>query len=209
MSNKQGLEPSKGKCSRELADTIIHITMEQRVVYTQDYTRLLALTAVRKCNIRQEHINATSSIASLINNSASRSDIQLTNQFNHWRRKFYSQTLSSCTKGVQRLSGRNNKALLDSNLPKSNNSSVLGSRGNPISRVGETPPGRNRTSSAASQETKRKRNEQALRKKKKQKKAEADRNKLNSKRTALEAQLVANIAANQVVNAILNPQQQQ
>ena len=51
---------------KKMKEIIIHITLEQRIVYIQEYTRSLSLIAVQRCEIRQEYINASSSIASLI-----------------------------------------------------------------------------------------------------------------------------------------------
>jgi len=196
----------------EMADIIIHISMEQRVAYAQDYVRSLSIIAVRKCGIRQEHINATSSIATILKNAATGTDVQTINIINHWRRVLSQRTMSRCKKEFQRHSGKNTKALPDTSPQKSNNTAVQGSRGNPL--LPGSPKGRTRTP-AELRDKKRKRHEKTLRLKK-IKTAEETRTrldkestKLDAERAALAKQTAANIEARRVINDILQPQQQQ
>ena len=66
------------------ARIITHITLEQRAMYTKDFIRSQSLKAVRECAVRQEHIKANASIASIIKNSGKK-DVTTISILNTWR----------------------------------------------------------------------------------------------------------------------------
>ena len=186
--------------SKEMKEIIIHITLEQRTAYIQEYTRSLSLIAVKKCEVRQEYINASSSIASLIKHSNAGQDLQTMTILNKWRRQLYSQSMSRLTKKFKRRSGQNSNALPESVLSKSNDSHVPGSATNPYI-PGESPSrvatGKRKSASAAERKAKKSKSELAQRKKQK-KKAEATQTRFNNEIASLEEQLSAKKQANEI-----------
>lgn len=96
--------------ANSLDDIITHITLEQRQCYTMQQNRSCALTAVRKCGLRQEFVTSGIDVANIIKNSTLKETEILTEQ-NTWRRKIYERLLEKLDGRIKTLASYRPKTL--------------------------------------------------------------------------------------------------